>query len=90
MHRIAARDGQEGLIWCIWFVLFTWLASFNQRNQTDQTNESNKPFLALHAPRSVALADLFGILLMLIRIHATTDTPDLDAVGPIDEDCTAA
>ena len=68
-RRIAERNWREGrdgliwFIWFIWFVLFFWLVSFNQTNQIDQTNKRNKPFLALHAPRPVALTDFFSILL---------------------------
>jgi len=36
---------------------------FNQINETNQTNQSNQSGLALHAPRSVALADFPRILL---------------------------
>ena len=56
------RDWLDGLIWFIWFVLFIWLVYFNQ---TNQINMRNKLGLALHAPRSVVLADLFSILLEL-------------------------
>jgi hypothetical protein len=51
------RLGQARSIWLIWSV---W---FNQINETNQTNQSNQSGLALHAPRSVALADFPRILL---------------------------
>jgi hypothetical protein len=46
------RDARE-LIWFIWSV---W---FKQTNETDQINKRNQPVLALHAQRSVALANFF-------------------------------
>jgi hypothetical protein len=52
------------LIWFIWSVLFIWLISFNQ---TNQINKRNQPVLALHAPRSLALADFLSI--MLKQVH---------------------
>ncbi|MGH9875988.1 MAG: hypothetical protein ACRD9S_26345 [Pyrinomonadaceae bacterium] len=62
LRRIAVRDCRDELIWFIWFVLFIWFVSFNQ------INKKNQPVLALHASRSVALEDLFSILLARI-IH---------------------
>ena len=67
------------MIWFFWLVLFIWLVSFNQANQTDQINKRNKPALALHAPRPVALADFFSILLGLHRggVHAADELCDV-------------
>ena len=56
LHRL----GQARSVWFIWLIWSVW---FNQINETNQTNQSNQSGLALHAPRSVALADFPRILL---------------------------
>ncbi len=54
-----------GFVWLIWFLWFIRLVWFNPINETNQTHHSNQPVLALHVSRSLALADLFSILLSL-------------------------
>jgi len=62
------------VIWSVWSISFVWLNETNQMNQinqmnqkdeTNQTNQSNQSGLALHASRSLALADFFSSLLVM-------------------------
>ena len=51
---------RDWLIWFIWFVLFIWFVSFKQTNQTGQINKRSKPGVALDAPRSASVRQIFA------------------------------
>ena len=50
-----------------------WSVWINQINETNQTNQSNQSGLALHVPRTAALADFFNILLEEFRFDQVAD-----------------